>query len=511
MKTSTTPNGTAWRSLIVSGLLLSLVFLAIAPAHAADANGVLGSIDAAYKPLQAKWHAAMKGTAVNLFVMLMAIDFTWGAFKQVMEVGELDGVLKGLGQRVMRYGIFFALLKFSDTWLPAIIKSFIKIGADASGISAASMSPDAIVGKGVDVALGMFQQLSSMGLLDAIVTAIPLIFMSLIIFGCFLFVAIQIVIAQIEIYLVCGASPILLGMGGSTWTKDMATNVYKYAVQVGMKLLLLYLICGVGMSVLGDATIDSKNLIQSTLELMGVSCVFAYLAIKAPALANGMLSGSSSLSAGELIGSSMAVMAGAAAVGGGAVAAGKGGMDAATGLASVGGSALAGAAGLAQAVGAGMNAAHDVGKSGLDAAMHAGAMVGSQGLTMASGAASAAISGGSASFGERVAQSTGGKIAQSIESGRGGSFGPASGGGTPTPGGGQAAPASAPNTSATPQGNAAGASLTGGEAPSVGEAQRSDQSGGGRSLSEKMNGMRDFLPDDAVPQGTAHIDTNAQV
>ena len=414
-------------------VLLLLVIVAFAVHAQTDAapSTVMGMIDSKFQPLQAQWSGALKGAATKLFLALMGIDFTVSRALKLLEGGDtIESIVGGLGKQILRYSFFFALLKFADTWLPAIIDTFRKLGTNASG--GATSTPDSIFDSGLNTALAVIQSLHSLGLGDAMMMAVPMMIVALIVFGCFVFVAIQVLVTNIEIYLMLGAGVILLGMGGSAWTKDMSVNVYKYAVQVGLKLLILLLIVGAGQSIFAGQLIDQDNFLRSALSVLGVAGIYAYLSIKAPALASGMLGGTSSLSAGEAFGAALGIAAGGAALGAGAVA-GAGLAAQGVGTAANGASsAVAGAQGLGQALGAGFEAAADHGKSGMSAASHAVGEVATHGLGIARTSMANAAERASGAYDAKVAGSTGAKIAQSIEGSRGGAMSqasPQSGGG----------------------------------------------------------------------------------
>jgi len=46
------------------------------------------------------------------------------------------------------------------------------------------------------------------------------------------------VCAIVEMYIVTAASMLLLGFGGSRWTRDYATKILTYAVSIGVKIMI---------------------------------------------------------------------------------------------------------------------------------------------------------------------------------------------------------------------------------------------------------------------------------
>ncbi|RWA52423.1 hypothetical protein AU476_17820 [Cupriavidus sp. UYMSc13B] len=307
-------------------LCVFLLYAAVSLNASADSSLLqLDSIDAKFRGFQNSWYAVVKGFAQGLFWKLVLIDFGWTAIIYLLEKNDFAEVLSSLLRKVFTVGFFFALLKMSDSWIPAIIQSFITIGKAASGVG--DLTPDGIVNKGLDLALGAFETLKGLGVTEKIVVVFPVTFMALLIFLAFLWVAAQLLVTLVESYIAIGLGVILLGFGGSRWTTDFATKYLQFAVGTGIKLMLLYAIVGGGQTLFSGLLIDPEELIKSCMVILGVSFVFTYLAINIPQLSASMMSGSPNMTAGGLAGAAAtvagaAVGAGAAAVATGAAAAG---------------------------------------------------------------------------------------------------------------------------------------------------------------------------------------------
>lgn len=372
---------------------------------------VLDPVVNKYQSFQFVWYAKIRVVAERLFWILVSVDFAWSGVIYVLDKNTIEEIAISNVKKILTIGFFYSLLKFSDTWIPAIINSFAKIGRDTGNV--VNATPDSIAKTGYELALACFGAMKKLGMLDAIPVVFPVTFIAIVTLLAFLFVAAQLLVTLVESYLAIGAGVILLGFGGSRWTTDFATKYLQYAVGTGVKLMILYLIVGVGQVITADLVINSNQLLQSCLQALGVAVVYGYLAIHIPSMASAMMSGSPSMTAGSL--ASTALTLGAAAAGAGAAAVG-------TGKAAMGGAggAVAGATGLNQALSAGLNSAADHGLSGMGAAMHAAGEVASHGMAMATGSIGDAVAGGGKTFGDRVAESTGGRIASQIEAGRGG-------------------------------------------------------------------------------------------
>lgn len=384
---------------------------------------ILDRVDATFKPLQDTWYTAIRGYAERLFWLLVLVDIGWTAVIYVFEKNDITEIVTSFVKKIFTIGFFWGLLKFSDSWIPAIINSFRQIGTSVGNVS--SVTPDGIVTTGFELAKGAFKIMKDLGTLEAIAVVFPVTLVAIVVFVAFLFVAAQLLVTLIESYIAVGGGVILLGFGGSRWTTDFATKYLQYAVGTGLKLMIIYLIVGTGQTLFDSLMLDPNNLIETMLAAMGSALVYAYLAIQVPQIASSMMSGSPSMTAGSLAGT--AITLGAAIAGAGAATAAT---AAAAGTGGVG--AAAGATGLAKALGAGYSSALDVGKSGIDAGMHAAGEVAKHGLGLATGGIGDAVNQGRTAFAEKVDQSTGGRIAGGIEATRGGSMS----GATPTGDGG---------------------------------------------------------------------------
>lgn len=430
-----------WLFILLVFIALSFGDIANAVEPTAAGFKVLDRVDAAFKPFQTQWYTAIKVYAIRLFWSLASVDFAWSAIVWAMEKNDIGEVLMALVRKIFSLGFFWTLLKMSDTWIPAIISSLTMIGQEVGGLKA---TPDGVIYAGFYIALGAFKIVGDTNLTNTVSLALPVLALGLGILVAFIWVAKELLTTLIESYLQIGAGVILLGFGGSRWTTDFATKYIQSAFGTGLKLMMIYLVIGVGNQLVNNLAIDTNNVIESMLGIFVVAIFYAGLATKIPALASAMMSGSPALSAGGMMGAAIgmgAAVAGAA-TGGAALAAGAAG--AATGGA-------AGAAGLAQALGAGMASAGDMGKKGGDAALHAAGEVAKQGLGMGVSAIGSAMSNAGSSFSDKVANSTGGQIASSIEAGRGGSLS-----GAASAPSGDAAAGSAPAEAAPDQGGGAG-------------------------------------------------------
>jgi type IV secretion system protein TrbL len=359
------------------------------PSSSAFAQG-LGDVLTTYQNATNGWITKVLAYANNLFLLLAGIEFAWTAIILLFEQQSLEGWVAAFIKKLMAISFFYALLTYAQTWIPAIINSFTQIGQDVGGTR--GLSADGLIGEGWNLASKIFEAGANIKP-NPLTNSIDFLFVALfgaiavVIIICFIAMALQFVMTQVEGYIVISAGLIYLGFGGSRWTSSYAERFLGTAVTTGIRIMTFFLIVGLGQALDGTswtpAVTDIVNMInkhnipgyigatQQAFTLGAGVIIFTTLALQLPKIAGGVISGSAGLSTGDLAGTM------AAAAGAGAAAA----------------SLLAGQPELAGAAKAAGGAA---GAGGSGAAMSAGRAAGSAGSAMASGGSSPMAPGGAA-------------------------------------------------------------------------------------------------------------------
>jgi type IV secretion system protein TrbL len=290
-----------------------------------------------YQNAMGQWESAATSAAATLFALLAAIEVTWTAIVMTLEKTDMQAWVATVIKKLMGIGIFWALLKYGATWLPAIVNSFIKIGQNGSNQTA--LNPSSILVEGLNISGRLFSTAGQMGLSFDFGTALCLAFAGIGIFLSFAIVCVHFVMAMVESYIVLGAGYIFLGFGGSRWTSSYVERYIGLAVNVGVRLMVLYLLIGLGQTFAtqwetraGSIQYTSAG-VQTAFGLLGSTLIYAAVCWTAPKLVGSIMGGSPSLTGGDLIATGVA----AAAAGLTAVAAlASGGAAAAGALAEVG-------------------------------------------------------------------------------------------------------------------------------------------------------------------------------
>jgi type IV secretion system protein TrbL len=313
-------------------IVISVALLTVtAHVHAQGPNSVNGpsSILDEYKGLQNAWITKLLGAAQRLFFLLAGIEVAWSFTLLAIEKADFQALTATIVRKIMWIGIFYAILLYGVTpggggWIPAIINSFHILGQSASSVG--PLGPDAIVGFGVNISIDLLASLKAANFLTGFATSMALVFCAVVIFIAYLAIAIQFVVAMVESYLVIGAGVIFLGFGGSRWTAAYVERYIAYAVSVGMKILVLYLLVGAGMTVsqgwiaVAQTAATSIDPARTGFDLAAAAVMFLCVCWMSPKISSAMLGGVASMSGGDLAGIGMGV--GMAAVGAGVLATG---------------------------------------------------------------------------------------------------------------------------------------------------------------------------------------------
>jgi len=317
----------------------AIVLVACAPAFAQQGS-VLTTLENSVVTAAKGWETTVMDAARSLFWILAGIEIGIAAVWLAINAASLDAWFAELVRRIMFIGLFAFILERGPDFAKAIVDSLFQIGA-----SGGSASPANVFDAGIRVASKMSEQ-AKFGLFEDNALAIAAVFAMVVVVVAFSLVAAIFVAVMVEMYVGLLAGMIMLGLGGSSYTKDFAVRYLVYAFSVGMKLMALVMIARIGSEVLlnlAEAPTATSDQFITTLAIAGISVVVFIIAMYVPNIIQGVVQGASVAGGMEAI--RHGAQAGAFAAGGaflGASAASKG--TAAASDARAAGSSIAGAA-----------------------------------------------------------------------------------------------------------------------------------------------------------------------
>lgn len=350
-----------WLSLVV--MLLTTVFCAVASAQAPPGN-MPNSMTSAYKAARAPAIAVFNQYAGGLFRALALVEMAWTALLLLLERSDLQTWTAGMLRRLLVLFAFLWLLQNGVGFSDRIMNSFIQIGSEAAAMPVGA-SPGDIVFRGAEIAENLVLKADITGFLISPAPTLVIILAAIIVFVSFVVVAIHFIMALVESYIVVSAGLIFLGFGGNSVTRPYVERYFALSVAVGVKLMILYMVVGIGTSLSTSWAAQANNISNTLLpfrdcfDLIGGSLIFAAVAWGVPKFAASILAGSPSFSGGDIISMGMSTVQAGLMVAGGAALATRGaamvvgGGAAQLAAASSAGGAAGGGAGAAGSSGSG--------------------------------------------------------------------------------------------------------------------------------------------------------------
>lgn len=389
----------------IAGIRLFIALMLVPGMAFATTKTHMNSVYSDFESITHSWYTVLITDATDIFAALFAVEFTWLVVTWLITGKGLHEMYSSFLKKMLSIVFFFAVLLEAHIWAPMLIGAFTsaaqQAAASSNGVTIPILSPTAIADSAIkafvtclaagpesaahagssawnDIWSGNFT-----GAFDSIgnaasatlgtVTGADLIagiIVGLIVFVSLIYIALEFFAVQVEAMIIFSVGVIMLGFGASRWTAEFSKNYMKYALSVGIRLLIITLLAGF-------FEVKLIPLIKSTLlaghasyQSFGIAMLLAILAAwltkKMPGLANSVMTGSSSLSGSDLFGLMKGAALVAVAAGGGAIAAGAGAgaAGAGSGAAGAGGGSAGGVMGTSQAASLGAQTATSTSSSG---------------------------------------------------------------------------------------------------------------------------------------------------
>ena len=296
------------------------VVLTAGDALAQVANNSLDEITTLYQERSAAWQATLRNAALNLFWLLVAIEFTWSAIRLVLRGADFGEWVTEVVNQVLFIGFFLTLLLNSADYAQAIVDSFRQAANQASAASGGSqqITPSNIFEVGLNLATRIVDQVSFFSPGDSA----GYVLAALIVLICFALIAAFMILALVESYIVISAGVLLMGFGGSRWTKDYAVKIMVYAMAVGAKLFVLQLLVGLGQAMIRSWEARLVNNTSDIFVIVGSGVVMLAITKVVPDMVQSLVNGTAPSGGGALVGAAAAVGGAVAGVAAGAAGAG---------------------------------------------------------------------------------------------------------------------------------------------------------------------------------------------
>ena len=284
---------------------------------------ILDTVQAQWLMATQNWADAIISAAETVFISLAVIQIAWFGILWMLNKEDDAGLFQAFLKKILAIGFFWTLLKMAPVWIPALVDGFIYVGAEAAQV--AYLTPSQVLNQGLAVG-SKWLNLAEVSSMFAVHEQIGRYFIYFIILGAFAVIAGQLLVTMIEAYVVLTAGLLYLGFSATQWTHGFATKYLNYALGVGIKLFMLYLIIGAGSAFAAQwATLIAADPgLQTGAAIAMSAIIYTFVAWQIPTYASAMMSGSVATTLGGA--AATAVTVGAAGLAAGAAAKTVGGM-----------------------------------------------------------------------------------------------------------------------------------------------------------------------------------------
>lgn len=285
-------------------------------------TAILTEITQQFQHATIGWHDKLFPIANHLFMTLAIIEIAWSAIWWALEKEEAHSLIVEFLKKIVSIGMFYALLLNAPVWMNAAIQSFAQAGMEASGLGQSHLYPSDVMSQGISIASHIYKTFHDTGVFSFGVSTLVGAFTGALVFLAFTLIAGLLVVTLVESYIVLSAGILFLGFASNRMSSKFAVNYISYAMSVGAKLFMLYLVIGIGGSI-ADGWVTKFSSIQTPdidlfLEVSSCAFVYVFIAWAIPHKAESLMSGSTSASLGGLV-AAASIAKGAADVAGSAI------------------------------------------------------------------------------------------------------------------------------------------------------------------------------------------------
>ena len=261
------------RKILILNLILIILILSFgASAFGADYN-IDSVMEFAEKFTDSDAFDTVLLYARSLFIGLASLSLAFGLIRMILNGESNLGTAFSLVARWILYTGIFVWIMNNDV-PQTIINSFISIGGKINGT--ADIAPDDIMSAGIRIYGNIVEQSWNAGWGDFV----GIIFLGLIILVAIALIAGLFALALINMHLVICGGAVLLGFGGFIYTRDIALSYIKYAISVGVKLMMVMILYGFASSTIINWEAEFQkaetmsDLITSSSQILGgVICI----------------------------------------------------------------------------------------------------------------------------------------------------------------------------------------------------------------------------------------------
>lgn len=230
--------------VIISIVAVSSLVTGVDLIAQSQAAGVLDQVTRDYQLASQTWAGRVLSVTVDLFFWLALLEFVIAGLMFMIATPQAREEKAGrFLVKIMLIAFVYMLITQSDYWVMRLLDSFAAVGEYAAG---QIMSPSLIVDYGAALSSAVMRSLDVVGMVQNPAAAFYSVLTAFAIMVCYILIATQVVLTLVESYIVLSSGLFFLAFAAFRSTASFAENYLLYCVHVGIKLMMLYLVVGVG-------------------------------------------------------------------------------------------------------------------------------------------------------------------------------------------------------------------------------------------------------------------------
>lgn len=259
--------------------------IAVAAAEA-QAPGILDRTALTYRQASFEWVERLHPLAMATFIPLAGIEFALSGLLWAMNEKEsIDDVEGQFIRKFFFLSFWFTVLFTWEMWIPYIIDGFRYAGITASGRTTLNPSEIVAIGSDLQAAIGTAaSDFLSFNPLSGFTTQVA----GLVVLLAFVVAAVAVTYTLVQGYLAMGAGVLFLAFAAWRSTAQFTDNYLNLLAYIGIKLMVLFLLVGLGTTVAGEMVEVTAQMrwrdLSPTGEILFVSLLFMTLVLGLPVM-----------------------------------------------------------------------------------------------------------------------------------------------------------------------------------------------------------------------------------
>ena len=266
---------------------VAVIFLSLdaSTSIAADpSKDIITQIQLKFESKGLEYGKILQGYAIGLFKLFFLVGVAVFGVQAALGRAEIADVIKEFTTMLLFAAFCYVAIIHYNEWTQWILNKQEDMAVAAGG-STLTLKP-------IDHGLLIFAKAIEPIKWHQVALYLSFFIIGTLILSCLCLITARMLIVLCESYIAMNVAVLMLGFGGAFFMKDYAINVMRYVVSLAVKLLVMQLIVGVGLSFMEEMTMVENVTIENFIVLFVCSLILLVLVQTIPDTVAGIINGS---------------------------------------------------------------------------------------------------------------------------------------------------------------------------------------------------------------------------